>query len=336
MRLRRSLLLLFVILLGAYGAYRFELSAVDGGSESRVLVDIPSGSSLVKIADLLASKGVVRSSFAFRIYARLHGYASSLPAGSFVVRPSMNVKEVIETLTGTVGEEVTITVPEGYTVKDMDALLAKKGLIQPGELLHCAQTCDFSTFDFLPHRSGLAPRGGKLEGYLFPDTYFVLTHDFQPKFFLERLLGTFRKRVVDPLAPDIATSGHSLHEIVTMASLVEEESRRDDERHVIAGILWKRLQQGVPLGVDAAVRYIVGATSSALTKDDLDLASPYNLRKVRGLPPGPIASPGLASIRAALRPTPTPYLYYLHGADGVIHYAQTNDEHNKNRALYLP
>src|SRR5207248_1353467 len=106
-------------------------------------------------------------------------------------------------------------IPEGYTVKDIDALLTQKGLINAGELIKCAQTCDFSSFDFLPNASGIAPRGGKLEGYLFPDTYFVDAGQFVPKFFLERLLGTFKARVVDAMAKDIKVSGRSLHQIMT-------------------------------------------------------------------------------------------------------------------------
>jgi UPF0755 protein len=140
---------------------------------------------------------------------------------------------------------------------------------------------------------------------------------------------------VTELSTDIAASGRSLHDVVTMASLVEEESRIDDERPIVAGILWKRLANGVTLGVDATVRYIVNKPTSAITRADLDIDSPYNTRKLGGLPPGPIANPGLASIRAAIRPEESQYWYYLHGKDGQIRYAETNEGHNANRAKYL-
>ncbi|HRH94062.1 MAG TPA: endolytic transglycosylase MltG, partial [Candidatus Peribacteria bacterium] len=134
---------------------------------------------------------------------------------------------------------------------------------------------------------------------------------------------------------DLSRSGRTLHQAVTMASLVEEESRHEDERPVVAGILWKREEAGTILGVDATVRYIVGKPSAALTVTDLDTASPYNTRKVAGLPPGPIANPGVSAIVAALQPQASEYWYYLHGTDGMIHYARTNDEHNANKARYL-
>lgn len=338
MRKARLLLLaIFVVLLGTVVWYANALRPVDAGDDVRRIIDVPSGATLAQIASLLAEKDVIRSPLAFRAYARLHGLQGGVKAGSFVLRRSMDAAEVARILTQGHGEEASLTIPEGFTVREIDALLAEKGISAKGEVLDCAQHCDFSSFAFLPGGvKNLAPRGGKVEGYLFPDTYFIVKEEFVPKFFLERLLTTFRKRVADGLSKDVASSGHSLHEILTMASLVEEESRNADERPVVAGILWKRLRSGMSLGVDAAVRYAAEKPTGALTKEDLDSDSPYNLRRVRGLPPGPIANPSLSSIQAALHPQETPYLYYLHDRNGQIHYAVTNDEHNANRARYLP
>ncbi len=208
--------------------------------------------------------------------------------------------------------------------------------IQAGDLMHCAQTCDFSSFTFLPkNNSDMAPRGGKVEGYLYSDTYYVDVGNFVPKFFLERLLSTFKDRVVDNYASDIKASNHSLNQIITVASLIEEETRNASERPVVAGIIWKRLDQHMILGIDAAVRYVLDRGNDPLTSSDLQVDSPYNLRKFQGLPPGPIGSPSLSSIKAALHPEPSPYFYYLHDAKGFIHYAITNDEQNANREKYL-
>jgi len=329
-------LIAVLLLLGASVLYRHSLTAPDPYSTVRVIVDVPAGASTSAISELLEEKNLIRSARTFRWYARWHGYNGKLQAGSFVLQSSMSASEIAKALAGGAAtEEVTITIPEGYTVKDIDALLAREGLTETGAILDCAKTCDFSSFEFLPPVARLASRGGKVEGYLYPDTYFVSRADFVPKFFLERLLTTFRKRVVEGMADDLEASGYSLHEVVSMASLVEEETRVSEERPVVAGILWKRLREGVGLGVDAAVRYIVEKPTSAITLDDLDVDSPYNLRKYRGLPPGPIANPGLESIRATLHPEESEYWYYLHGNDGKIHYARTNDEHNQNRDLYL-
>ncbi len=247
----------------------------------------------------------------------------------------MNVETVIQVLRRGYSEEISLTIPEGYTVRDIDRLIAGKGLAETGAIIGCAKTCDFSSFSFLPPSAGLAERGGRVEGYLYPDTYFVTTGDFEPKDFLTRMLTTFRSRVIDELGADIGASGRTTHEIVTMASLIEEETRTADERPAVSGILWKRFDGEIGLGVDAAVRYIIDKPRGAITVSDLDIDSAYNLRKYRGLPPGPIANPGIASIKAALRPKDSPYWYYLHDSQGRIHYAVTNDEHNRNRALYL-
>jgi UPF0755 protein len=314
--------------------YVHALSAVDA-SQVRTVFKADSGSSAAKIADDLVMQKLIRSSFAFKMYARLNGKTGSLKAGNFIVTSSMDTPEIVDVISGGKSAEEIITIPEGFTVTDIDALLAKKGIIKEGDFLHCAQVCDFSSFTFLPKNPAMAKRGGKVEGYLYPDTYYVTTEDFVAKYFIERLLSTFRRRVVENMAADIKASKRSLGDVVIMASLIEEETRRASERPIVAGILWKRFDQKMGLGVDATTRYVFDKKTAPLTLSDLAVDSPYNLRKYRGLPPGPIASPGLSSIQAALHPKESPYYYYLHGTDGQIHYAVTNDEHNQNRARYL-
>ena len=315
--------------------YGYAIRPVDADSDARISVTIQSGTSTSGIADILEEKGLIRSAFAFKAYVKKEGLTGTLQAGTFVLQPSMPVSDIASALSSGQTNEQSVTIPEGFTVKDMDELLAEKGLITSGELMACANDCDFSSFGFLTDDAEMAPRGGMLEGYLYPDTYFVDASDFQPKFFLERLLGVFRQRVVNDLAADIQASGRTLHEIVTMASLIEEETRTDAERPVVSGILWKRYNEGIGLYVDASNRYILDKPTATITAKDLEMDSPYNLRKYQGLPPGAIANPSLASIKAALHPVSSPYYYYLHGADGVIRYAVTNEEHNVNRAKYI-
>jgi UPF0755 protein len=326
---------LLVLLASVVHAYNKELSAVDTNN-ARNLVKIYEGSSTAQIADVLVSKNLIRSAFAFKVYIKLHGLTGSLKAGSFILESSMDTPAIIAVLTGGKTVQEVVTIPEGYTVEDIDALLTKKGIIQAGDFTHCAQACDFSSFTFLPkNTAALAPRGGKVEGYLFPDTYYVEVDNFVPKFFIERLLSTFKARVIDPHAADIASSKRSVQQIVAMASLIESETRSPAERPIVAGILWKRFDMHMSLGVDASVRYVLDRGNSPLTASDLQIDSPYNLRKKVGLPPGPIASPSLSSIDASLHPEPSPYFYYLHDASGTIHYAVTNDQQNANRAKYL-
>lgn len=315
--------------------YALSLRAADPDDTSRISVTIPEGSTTPAIAEELEAKELIRSPGAFVRYAKKSGKASSLQAGTFVLQRTMTTAQIVEALSTGVTQEMSVTIPEGYTVQDIDDLLAKKGLISGGEIVDCANTCDFDSYDFLPPLGNMAKRGGRLEGYLYPDTYFVSSQNLDPAQFLGRMLTAFRTKVLDKKSEDIDASGRSLHEIITMASLVEEETRTGDERGIVSGILWKRLDEGIGLYVDASNRYILNKPTEAITASDLKMDSPYNLRKYQGLPPGPIANPGMASIEAAINPVDSPYYYYLHGTDGQIRYAVTNDEHNLNKARYL-
>lgn len=333
--MRRVFVLL--ILIGCVGAlwYVNAIAPVDATSQEHHTVRIAPGFTVQQIADLLHERGIISSPLAFTTYVRLKGKTRSLQAGRFVLRPSMAVKQIVEVLQSGKADEAIITIPEGYTVRQIDGLMAQYGFSATGEILRCARECDFSSFSFLPRVGGLAERGGKVEGYLYPDTYFVAREDFSPKFFLERLLTTFRKKILEPYEEDIKQSGRSVHELVTMASLIEEETLSDAERPLVSGILWKRYDDGRGLGVDATVRYILEKPVDTITVADLNTNSPYNTRKFRGLPPGPIANAGGKSFVAALYPRESEYWYYLHGRDGEIHYAVTNEEHNVNRQLYM-
>lgn len=331
--LRIALFSVAAILVGSWLWYRGALGAVDAGSAMRVPFTVPSGAGLATIADDLEAKGLVKSSFAFSTHVRLNGRDHLLRAGAYVLQPSMSAPDILEVLTGGAAGEVSVTIPEGYTVADIDRLMAAKGFTATGAILECSKSCAFAEFGFLP-APAVGP-GGQVEGYLYPDTYFVGGEGSDPEAFLGRLLTTFKAKVIDGLAAEIAASGKPLHEIVTMASLIEEEAANDAERPVISGILWKRLDEGIILGVDASVRYAVGKRTEPLTRTDLEIDSPYNIRARAGLPPGPITNAGIASIKAALAPESSPYYYYLHGSDGNIRYATTNDEHNRNRQLYL-
>lgn len=333
-------LLILLVVVGVVGGlwFRSALRPVNAQNTRKEAIKIEQGTSLAGIVSLLDDRDLIRSPLAFKIYVRMTGKAGKMQAGAFAISPSQSVGEIVDVIATGKSEEFNVTIPEGYTVADIDALLASKGLGKPGDIIDCAFTCDFSTFEFLPEKAAASQKqgiGSRLEGYLFPETYAASPADYVPKFFLERMLGTFRKRVVIGHAEEIKKSGYSLHEVVIMASLVEEESRHDEERAKIAGILWKRLENGVVLGVDATTRYVLGKRTEALTKVDVETDSEYNTRRTQGLPPSPIANAGESAIEAALNPVETEYWYYLHDKSGIIRYAVTNDEHNANKARYL-
>lgn len=210
-------------------------------------------------------------------------------------------------------DRTKVTFPEGFTNKQMAERLAS---VFPG----------FDPVLFLTLAKGT-------EGYLFPDTYGFFP-SVTPDFVVAALKRNFTNKV-DPLTQEIKESGRSLHDVMIMASIVEKEAAGDGDRAVVAGILWKRFDTDLALQVDAPFLYILGKESSELTRADLAINSPYNTYRNKGLPPTPIGNPGLASIKASIHPQTSPYLYYLHDKDGMIHYASTYKEHQKNIAKYL-
>jgi len=333
----KKLFLLIVVLVAGFVAWYFHaISAMDSDSVDRKKVSIQSGWSTMQIANYLDDEGMIRSPLAFRLFVRSKKMDGKLQAGMYLLQKSLSVSEIADALRSGKAEELIVTIPEGYTVQDIDTLLSSMDLMEEGEIVRCASECDFSTYDFLPKTTeGLAERGGKLEGFLYPDTYYVQSEGFVAKFFLERMLNAFRNTVITEHATEIEASGRSLHELITMGSLIEEETRTTTERQIVSDILWKRYDNGMGLGVDATVRYILNKPTQDITYGDLNTNSPYNTRKFRGLPPGPIANAGLPSILAAMTPKGSPYWYYLHDTKGQIHYAKTNEEHNTNRYFYL-
>ncbi len=252
---------------------------------------------------------MVRSGEAFSIVARIFG--GKVRVGTYLIsEPENTVSLALRLAEGVTGlSSVKVTIPEGLSNREVAERLrdALPGFDVPG---------------FLSAAEGS-------EGYLFPDTYFFLPGVLGPEAF-EVMRSTFNTRTA-PLMDEISASGRTLDEIVTMASLIEEEARQSDTRKIVSGILWKRIKIGMALQVDAVFGYILGKSGYAPTGSDLKIDSPYNTYTNRGLPPTPIANPSLDSIEAALRPTETQYLYYLTGKDGNMYYAKTFDEHIQNR-----
>lgn len=278
-----------------------------------VTVVIPSGFSVDKSATLLQEAGVIRSSRVFSLSVRILG--KHVKAGAYSFEHAEPLPVVLYRLV--VGDyqlgAITFTVPEGFTVGQVAELCMSK-------ISGCVRE------EFIAESQGL-------EGYLFPDTYQFFAGDSAKKV-LEEMHKNFDAKIAS-VTPEIVTSGHPLSEIITMASLLEEEGKDEQDRRIISGILWSRLAHGMPLQVDATFIAINGKTSGELTRSDLTIDSPYNTYRYKGLPPGPIVSPGMESILAALNPISTKYQYYLTGTDGVFHYARTYEEHLANRAKYL-
>jgi UPF0755 protein len=278
------------------------------------LVRINEGESMGEIVESLVGARVISHPTTFTLLARLTRTDRAVQAGLYRFSKPQNLFAVMHRLKvgGTEVEDIRLTFPEGEAVREMGDTLAPVF----GESFKTAFVAQAAAY----------------EGFLFPDTY-LFAPDATPTQVIETMRKNFDRRVA-PLLPDIGASGHTLSEIVTMASLIEKEARTDLNRKIVAGILWHRIEIKMPLQVDAVFGYIAGKDTYSPTYDDLAIDSPYNTYKHAGLPPGPIGNPGLDALSAALYPTASSYLYYLTDKDGVMHYAKTFEEHKENRAAY--
>lgn len=300
----------------------------DTGDSTQIVFDIESGDSGRTVAKNLKKEGFINSWLSFYVYLKNNDLGGSVQAGRFVLTRDMTPTEIAEAITSGAGQ-MAVTIPEGYTISQIDDKLFEMGLIEDDEFKTCTENCEF-------HREwGLMSGYSSLEGYLFPDTYFVDPNTFEPSIFIVRLLDTFDQKVLtDENITAIEASGRTLDEIVIAASIIEKEVISEEDRAIVSGIFWKRYDNNWVLGMCSTVNYITG--ESEITYDDLQIDSEYNTRKYPGLPPTAISNPGLSSIEAALYPQDSPYWYFLTAAEtGETIYATTNDEHNVNKARYL-
>ena len=293
-------------------------------SGTTVSVTIPEGAGTEDIAKILKENDLIGSVFGFKLTSKLEGFDGTYKQGTYNVDTGMTKRQIMELLqSGKVTQDLQLMIPEGYTVKQIAAKVEELGICTAEEFISEANN---GTFDY-PFLKDLPDREYRLEGYLFPDTYFLAesmtAHDV-----IDLMLKRFDKMYTEEYQKAVKSSGKTLDEIVTLASMVEKEIKIPDERARAAGVMYNRLRDGIKLGIDATVLYAVGKTSGELTQADLNIDSPYNTRKNYGLPLGPIANPGEASFKAALYPEKHNYMYYVVEAVGKDNhvYCETYEE----------
>lgn len=293
---------------------------------SETTVVIERGSTGAEVAALLAEKGVIGSARAFNLLARLRGEQASIKAGQFRFVAHQTLAEVEkEVVSGGSQVAVWVTIPEGYTAREIARVLAERSL---------GAADGFAEY-FLGHSLRLPGASTvTLEGVLFPSTYLVPTSASPAdvaKIFTDEFL-----RSLPPGAEQKAKRlGLTVPQVVTLASLIEREAKADDERRLMAGVYYNRLRIGMPLEVDATIEYTFAHHKDVITQADLARDSPYNTYKHNGLPPTPIANPGRPSLLAAFDPEPSSYLFYVYKGDGHHAFSRTLAEHNANVARYL-
>lgn len=312
-----------LLLIAAAGliSYTTLMSPVDSQSTKTVDVVIPKGQSLVKTAEDLAKRELIRSPLSLRIAALQSG--QSIQAGRFHLSPAMTPTEMLSQLQS--GKlDYWVTILEGWRREEIAEAIAKTA---------SENGANFNKDTFLDLTKDL-------EGNLFPDTY-LFSLDASEAAIVSILTSTLDKKITTEMENAIAKSGKTLHQILTMASLIEREARADSSRKLVSGILWKRLDNSWPLQVDATLQYANGYDPITKTwwkeptAADKTINSLYNTYQNPGLPPGPICAPSLSSIQAAIYPTPSEYWFYISDLSGNMHYAKTLTEHNQNIATYL-
>lgn len=286
-----------------------------------LLVTIQQGVSAKAIAEDLENKSLIKNALAFRLAAKFQGLDNSLQAGEYAISPDMSVRRILTIMSQGQTAYQQITIPEGYTVDQIADLLAEKKLADAEKFKELAK--DFALFAYMTPHDDTKYRA---EGFLFPDTYRV------PKGMSEEELLTMMVKEFDQkLTPDLrqraAEQGLSLRDVVIIASLIEKEAKRSEERPIIAGIFANRVKQDMPLQSCATIQYILGYPKPELTIQDTQIVSPYNTYLIMGLPPGPIANPGSAAIKSVLFADETDYLYFVADKQGMHHFSRTYPEH---------
>jgi len=312
-----TLVLIFVIGMSLM-SYFFRPAGVNG----KVEVTIPPNSTTSEIAALLKQRGLIRNESFFIFYTRFLGLDQSLKAGEYEFDGSVSLSEIIARLHEGSSKMYTFTIPEGYTVAQIAGLLDSKGFVKKEDFLHAVESAEFE----FPYLEKL-PRGDhRLEGFLFPDTYKI-----SPYMNAEEIIQMMLDRFVEIYKPRYQKRAEELGmttlEAVTLASIVEREAKKPEERPIIAAVFHNRLKKGMRLQSCATVQYALGEVKPVLTYKDLEIQSPYNTYLHQGLPRGPICSPGEASIKAALYPADVPYLYFVAKDDGSHTFSNTLEEH---------
>jgi UPF0755 protein len=281
---------------------------------------VSEGTTFRQLAAMLENERLIASQWGFEILGRLTWADRRIPAGEYALHAGMRPTEILRILRDGHVVHYPVTIPEGYTVAQIASLLDQRGLADKAEFLRLAYNQDFIRTQGLDVSS--------LEGYLFPNTYHVAGHA-TTKEIISTMVADLWQAFTPELRARAKDINMSVHQVLTLASVIEKETSVEGERELISAVFHNRLRRKIPLQSDPTVIYGLKTYDGNLRKRDLEAASPYNTYRVRGLPPGPIANPGARSIRAALFPAPTTFLYFVSRNDGTHVFSSTLAEHNR-------
>ena len=334
-----KLLRLFIILLAALVIsgwlwYYYQINAPVSHNQQTVSFEIKDGAGVNQISQALFNAGLISSKLFFEIYVWQQQLERNFISGVVELSPDMNIKQITAKLTQPGNSEITITIIEGWNNREIAGYLEKQGLFSQQEFLdevgkNLAKYVQ--QYNFLTDK----PSTIDLEGYLFPDTYRIYKNS-NPEEVAKKMLDNLNRKLTPELRQKIDLQKKTIFEIITLASIIEKEVRQLEDMKMVADIFYKRLATNIALQSDATINYITSKGLVQPSLDDLKIESPYNTYLHSGLPPGPIANPGLNAISAAIEPTANDYYYFLTTKDGEVIYSKTFSEHQINKQKHLP
>ena len=326
-----------VVAAGYYGLmtyYEKSMEPVDPNSTREVTIIIPQGSGAADIASILGERNLIKNEYFFRIHCKRMGYDSRFKYGEYALSKSMSVDEIAEALMESVAlaETKWFTILEGYNIKQIARALEEGGIVSEAAFYDVVENGDFD-YAFL---EDCPPGPERLEGFLYPDTYDV-NDNATPYEVVDKMLAQFDSLYELKYYARAQELGMSVRDIVTMASIVERESVAPEERPIMAGVFYNRLEEGMMLQSCATIQYILGEPKEFLLNSDLEIPSPYNTYLHEGLPPGPICSPRIASIEAALYPAENDYIYFVlsDALDGTHNFSADYNEFLRNKDAWV-
>ncbi|NMA83259.1 MAG: endolytic transglycosylase MltG [Epulopiscium sp.] len=299
-----------------------------------VTVEIPKGATTKEIATLLQENGLIHNALWFQIESRLNNYDGTFRYGKFILNTTMDQEQMMKILQAGGEQEkgIKLVIPEGFAIQDIAKRVEQEGLVKTDEFLEAVADADNYGYDFI-HQ--IPDRNQRLEGYLFPATYEI-REKATAKEIVSKMLNKFEQVYSSEYQQRAAALGYSMDEIITIASIIEKEARLDEERPKIAGVIYNRLEKDMKLQMCSTVIFVLGKPKARLLYKDLEVESPYNTYLYEDLPPGPIANPGEASIRAALYPEEHEYLYFVVQDEetGQHYFSTSGEEHEQAKKKY--
>ena len=317
--------IMLAILIGAFVAY--EIGPYDRKNKKDIIIDIPSGSSVSNISNILYENKLIKNKALFKLVVKLSNDSHSIKAGKYLVNQTYSNKDILNLLiSGKIyNDGIKVTIPEGLTSKEIIDILVNKNIGDKAnyEKLVKEPSKFYEKYPFLKESDITL-----LEGFLYPDTYYFSKNDSEFKV-LSTMISRFSSEYTDELIKRQKELNMTLEEVVNMASIIEKEAVLDKDRPLIASVFYNRLKIGMPLQSDATIQYIFDERKQIVTYNDLKIDSPYNTYINKGLPPTPISNPGIKSIKAALYPEKTDYLYFVATIDGGNNYSTNYQDHLK-------